>query len=112
MNLLLVGGSHKTMPIELREKLAFDGPKLPAALNELADPLRLRGGHPQHLQPRRNLPRPRRRHDRRPDADLIAEFVAQFHQVPDELIRANRSTPAPTRKPCSICSASRQASTA
>ena len=36
MNLLLVGGSFKTMPIELRERLAFDGPKLPAALNELS----------------------------------------------------------------------------
>ena len=36
MNLLLVGGSHKTIPIELREKLAFDGPKLLGALNELA----------------------------------------------------------------------------
>ena len=36
MNLVLLGGSFKTMPIELREKLAFDGPKLTYALNELA----------------------------------------------------------------------------
>ena len=35
MNLLLVGCSYKTTPIELREKLAFDGPKLAAALREL-----------------------------------------------------------------------------
>ena len=36
MNLLLVGGSHKTLPIEMREKLAFDGAKLTSALNDLA----------------------------------------------------------------------------
>jgi glutamyl-tRNA reductase len=35
MNLLLVGCSFKTTPIELREKLAFDGDKLPRALREL-----------------------------------------------------------------------------
>jgi hypothetical protein len=35
VNLLLVGCSYKTTPIELREKLAFDGPKLPAVLREL-----------------------------------------------------------------------------
>ena len=58
MNLLVVGGSFKTVPIELREKLAFDGPKLTAALAGIDRPLRLRGGDPQHLQPRRDLRRP------------------------------------------------------
>jgi glutamyl-tRNA reductase len=35
MKLLLVGCNYRTAPIEMREKLAFDGPKLPAALGEL-----------------------------------------------------------------------------
>lgn len=35
MNLLLVGCSFKTTPIELRERLAFNGPQLAAALQSL-----------------------------------------------------------------------------
>ena len=35
MNLLVVGCSFKTAPIELREKLALPGERLPAALREL-----------------------------------------------------------------------------
>ncbi|MCI0380412.1 MAG: glutamyl-tRNA reductase [Gemmataceae bacterium] len=35
MNLLVVGCSFRTAPIELRERLALDGPKLDAALAEL-----------------------------------------------------------------------------
>ncbi len=88
MNLLLVGGSYKTIPIELREKLAFDGPKLPAALNELTarfgceavilstcnrvELYLARPGSPSGL-----------------NADLITEFVAQFHQTGYDAIRQN-----------------------
>ena len=36
MNLLVVGSSFQNTPIALRERLAFDGPKLPAALAEWA----------------------------------------------------------------------------
>ena len=57
---------HRRRPIELREQLAFDGAKLPAALRRARAPLRLRGGHPQHLQPRRAVPGPRRRASRCP----------------------------------------------
>jgi glutamyl-tRNA reductase len=35
MNFLVVGLNHKTAPIEVREKVAFDGPKLEEAINEL-----------------------------------------------------------------------------
>src|SRR5262245_12720291 len=35
MKLLLVGCNYRTAPIDLREKLAFEGPKLSAALREL-----------------------------------------------------------------------------
>ena len=32
MNILVVGLNHKTAPIEVREKIAFDGPKLEEAI--------------------------------------------------------------------------------
>ncbi|MBI5098290.1 MAG: glutamyl-tRNA reductase [Nitrospirae bacterium] len=35
MNILIVGLNHKTAPIEVREKIAFDGPKLEEAINIL-----------------------------------------------------------------------------
>jgi glutamyl-tRNA reductase len=35
MNILVIGLNHKTAPIEVREKVAFDGPKLDEALNIL-----------------------------------------------------------------------------
>ncbi len=37
MNILVIGLNHKTAPIEVREKVAFDGPKLIEALNKLKD---------------------------------------------------------------------------
>jgi glutamyl-tRNA reductase len=86
MNLLLVGGSHKTLPIELREKLAFDGPKLPAALNELAT----RYGCESAILSTCNrveITVARAGSEAAPDAELIAEFVAQFHGIPCAKIR-------------------------
>lgn len=83
MKLLLVGCNYETAPIELREKLAFDGPKLPAALRELETrygceavilstcnrvELYLARAHDQPL----------------PDAGVIAEFLSEVHQVPVE----------------------------
>lgn len=37
MNTLVIGLNHKTAPIEVREKVAFDGPKLVEALNKLKE---------------------------------------------------------------------------
>ena len=87
MNLLLVGGSHKTIPIDLREKLAFDGPKLATALNDL----KTRFGCEAVIISTCNrveLYVARTGAAVAPDADLIAEYVAQFHQMPYEEIRA------------------------
>jgi glutamyl-tRNA reductase len=78
MNLLVVGGSFKTIPIELREKLAFDGPKLPAALTELAT----RFGCESTIVSTCNRVEiyvARMGSTIAPSADLIAEFLAQFH---------------------------------
>ncbi|HZZ80205.1 MAG TPA: glutamyl-tRNA reductase [Gemmataceae bacterium] len=87
MNLLLVGASHKTMPIELREKLAFDGPKLPAALNELTARYGCEAAIVSTCN-RAEIYIARAGATVAPDAELIAEFLAQFHAVPLEPIRA------------------------
>jgi len=83
MKLLLVGCNYETAPIELREKLVFDGPKLPAALRELESrygceavilstcnrvELYLARAHDQPL----------------PDIGVIAEFLGEVHQVAAE----------------------------
>jgi glutamyl-tRNA reductase len=86
MNLLLVGASHKTMPIEWREKLAFDGLKLPAALNELAARFGCEAAIITTCN-RVEIYVAKSAATIAPDADLIAEFVAQFHQLPGEQIR-------------------------
>ena len=36
MSLLVLGLNHRTAPVEVREKVVFDGPRMPAALDELA----------------------------------------------------------------------------
>src|SRR3954453_18172140 len=88
MNLLVVGGSFKTVPIELREKLAFDGPKLLTALNELATRF---GSEAVILSTcnRVEVYVARTGATIAPNADLIAEFIAEFHQLAYEQIRAN-----------------------
>jgi glutamyl-tRNA reductase len=37
MNIVLVGASHKTTPVELRERLAFPAEEIPSALSSLVD---------------------------------------------------------------------------
>src|ERR1700709_2703688 len=88
MNLLLVGGSFKTIPIEMREKLAFDGPKLPAALNELATRFGCEAAILSTCN-RVEIYVARTGASVAPDADLIAEFVAQFHHIGYDNIRKN-----------------------
>ena len=101
MNLLLVGGSHKTIPIELREKLAFDGPKLVAALNELTNRFECESAIVNTCNrveiyiaraEKEKVSGPFFQEKKGPDtfsADLIAEFVGQFHQVPCEQFRTS-----------------------
>jgi glutamyl-tRNA reductase len=80
MNLVLVGCSYKTAPIELREKLAFDGPRLAAALNEIES----RYGCEAVIVSTCNrvelyIARPTA--GLAPDGELIAEFVAEQHKL-------------------------------
>jgi glutamyl-tRNA reductase len=85
MNLLVVGCSFRNTPVELRERLAFDGPRLSAALDELS----ARYGCEVAILSTCNrvelyLARPDASF--LPDLELIGEFLAQFHGLdPDEL---------------------------
>jgi glutamyl-tRNA reductase len=87
MNLLVVGGSFKTIPIELREKLAFDGPKLTSALNELSTSFDCEAAILSTCN-RVEIYVAHNGAAVAPNADLIAEFVAQFHKLPYSDIRS------------------------
>ncbi len=88
MNLLLVGGNFRTMPIELREKLAFDGPKLPAALTELSARFSCEAAIVSTCN-RVEIYVARAGAVVAPDADQIAKFLAEFQKLPYDQIRAN-----------------------
>lgn len=91
MNLLLVGGNFKTMPIELRERLAFDGPKLGAALAELASRFGCESAILSTCN-RVEVYTARAGVEIALGADLIAEFITQFHQIPYDQIRPSLYT--------------------
>ena len=53
MKLLLTGLNHRTAPVEVRERLAFEEKALPEALDQLEAAPGLAGRHdPLHLQSR------------------------------------------------------------
>jgi len=55
MIFLITGVNHKTAPVEVRERLAFDHTALPAALADLRScPGVFEGLNPFYLQPRRD----------------------------------------------------------
>ncbi|HEV3118586.1 MAG TPA: glutamyl-tRNA reductase [Gemmataceae bacterium] len=83
MTLLAVGCSHRTAPVELREKVAFDQEKLARALDDLAarygceavilstcNRVELYVARPDELAAL--------------DGALITEFLAEFHQLSQE----------------------------
>lgn len=86
MNLSIIGCSFRTAPVELREQLAFDEAKLARALTELA----ARYGAEAVLLGTCNrveLYLARAEQCLPFDADLIAEFLGEIHQVPTQQIR-------------------------
>ena len=83
MNLLVVGGSYKTAPIEVREKLAFDGPKLTAALRELESRYGVESAILSTCN-RVELYLARTDDQPLPDAALIREFLAEMQKLPVE----------------------------
>ena len=79
MNLLLLGSSFQNTPIALRERLAFDGPKLLTALAEING----RYGFEVVILSTCNRVEIYAAHaGAPPDAGLLAEFLAEFHQLP------------------------------
>ena len=86
MMLLAVGCNFRTAPVEVRERLAFDGPKLAAALDELS----VRYACEAVILSTCNrvevyLGRPDAPHG--PDAELVAEFLGECHGLAPEALR-------------------------
>jgi glutamyl-tRNA reductase len=83
---LAVGCSFRDTAVELRERLAFDEAQLPRALEEITN----RYGCETIILSTCNrveiyLARPGA--PVAPDADLVAEFLAEFHRLPAEQLR-------------------------
>jgi glutamyl-tRNA reductase len=81
MNLLVVGCSFQNTPIALREQLAFDGPKLPAALAAL----NTRYGYETVILSTCNrveIYTARSAAHVPPALDILAGFLAEFHELP------------------------------
>jgi glutamyl-tRNA reductase len=81
MEIVLVGVNHKTAPVELREKLAFDADAAARALDELrnrrADAEFVVLSTCNRVEVYAAGP-----HHRGPTADELADFLAGFHGVP------------------------------
>ena len=86
MNLLVAGCSYTNTPIELRERLAFDGDKLPLALRELDSRYDVEAAILSTCN-RVEIYVARPEAAGLPDLDLLAEFVAEFQKVPIEQVR-------------------------
>jgi len=80
MNLLLAGCSFKTAPIELREKLAISGDRLPVALRELNSRYAVEAAILSTCN-RVEIYLARPESAGLPDLDLIAEFLAELQKT-------------------------------
>lgn len=86
MNLIAIGCSFRGAPVDLRERVAFDERNLERALKDLA----ARYGCEAVILSTCNrvelyLAKPEG--ERPPDCDVIAEFLAEYHQVTSDEIR-------------------------
>src|SRR5262245_22278648 len=81
MKLVAVGCSYRNTPIALRERMAFDGPKLPAALDEISARY---GCEVVVLSTCNRVELYLARGDDHvvPDAELVAEFLSEAHKLP------------------------------
>lgn len=86
MNLLAVGCSFRTAPVELRERLAFGDAALAAALDELSGRYGLEAAIVGTCN-RVELYVARPGAAVVPDAGLILEFLAEVHRLPAEQLR-------------------------
>lgn len=85
MNLLLVGCSYRTAPIELRERLAFDRPKLAGVLHEIEARYATEAAV---LSTCNRVEAYLARADAGgPDGELIAEFLAEYQHIDRQSLR-------------------------
>jgi glutamyl-tRNA reductase len=88
MILVAVGCNYRDTPVEVRERLAFDAARLPAALDELG----VRYGCEAVVLSTCNrveLYLARADADVAPGADVLSEFLAEFHGLPPDRLRAH-----------------------
>jgi glutamyl-tRNA reductase len=86
MNLIAIGCSFRGAPVELRERVAFDVPKLERALKDLAARYACEAVIISTCN-RVELYLAKPEGERPPDCDLIAEFLSEFHQIDYDKIR-------------------------
>src|SRR5262249_37082028 len=81
MLLRVIGCSYRNTPVAVRERLAFDGAKLPAALDEIGQRY---GCEVVTVSPWNRVEVSLARGDTPfgPDVELLAEFLAEVHRLP------------------------------
>ena len=80
MELALIGVSHKTAPVEVRERLAFSSDKIRAALATLLE--RTHAAEAMILSTCNRVEIVAQG----PDAQLVQDFICEYHQIPAEAI--------------------------
>ncbi len=84
MNFLVVGLNHKTAPIEVREKVAFDGPKLQEAMDILNNSSTVKESIVLSTCNRVEIYAGV--HNPETGEEGIKEFISKFHDVPRDLL--------------------------
>ncbi len=85
MNLLVVGLNHKTAPVEVREKVAFDGPKLEEGLKGLTALAEVEGAVILSTCNRVELYMQTR--DTEKARESVLEFLSKFHEIDSDTLR-------------------------
>ena len=80
MELALIGVSHKTAPVEVRERLAFPSDKIRAALASL-----LEKTHAAEAMILSTCNRVEIVVAQGPDAQLVQDFICEYHQIPGRI---------------------------
>ncbi|HET9219598.1 MAG TPA: glutamyl-tRNA reductase [Terriglobia bacterium] len=80
MELALIGVSHKTAPVEVRERLAFPAEKIRAALATLLE--RTHAAEAMILSTCNRVEIVAQG----PDAQLVRDFICEYHQIPADAI--------------------------
>ena len=80
MQLALIGVSHKTAPVEVRERLAFPSEQMRAALEKLLEKTKAAEAMILSTCNRVEIVA------EGPDAQLVRDFICEYHQIPPDAI--------------------------